>query len=104
MIFAHCAIASWNILYGNIVARQWIHDTRELGALLRAHRQSKGLTQVDAAALAGVGQRFLSELERGKATAEVGLVLKVLRRFGLMLEVGRRPRCTASRASTPDRP
>ncbi|NOY89898.1 MAG: helix-turn-helix transcriptional regulator [Deltaproteobacteria bacterium] len=64
-----------------------IRDARELGALIRAHRKSAGLSQVDAAALAGVGPRFLSEIERGKETAEVGRVLKVLERFGLVVEL-----------------
>ncbi len=67
-----------------------IRTTEELGELLRAYRKSRGLSQVDAAALAGVGERFLSELERGKATAEVGLVLKVIDRFGLTLVLARR--------------
>ncbi len=67
-----------------------IRTTQELGALLRAYRKSRGMSQVDAAALAGVGERFLSELERGKPTAEVGLVLKVLTRFGLIVTVQRR--------------
>jgi len=67
-----------------------VRTTKELGELLRAYRKSRGLSQVDAAALAGVGERFLSELERGKATAEIGLVLKVIDRFGLTLFVSRR--------------
>lgn len=67
-----------------------IRTTEELGEFLRAYRKSRGLSQVDAAALAGVGERFLSELERGKATAEIGLVLKVIDRFGLTLVVARR--------------
>ena len=44
-----------------------------------------GLTQLDAAGLCGVGERFLSELERGKQSAELGKVLQVLRRLGLRL-------------------
>jgi y4mF family transcriptional regulator len=67
-----------------------ISSTKQLGELLRAFRKSRGLSQVDAAALAGVGERFLSELERGKATAEVGLVLRVIERFGLTLILARR--------------
>jgi y4mF family transcriptional regulator len=67
-----------------------IRTTAELGGLLRAYRKSRGLSQVDAAALAGVGERFLSELERGKPTAEIGLVLKLLDRFGLTLVVAQR--------------
>ncbi len=67
-----------------------VRTTAELGGLLRAYRKSRGLSQVDAAALAGVGERFLSELERGKPTAEIGLVFKLLDRFGLTLVVARR--------------
>lgn len=68
----------------------YIRTTEDLGELLRLYRKSRGMSQADAAALAGVGERFLSELERGKATAEIGLVLKVIDRFGLTLVVARR--------------
>ncbi len=71
-------------------ANDHIQTTEELGKLLRAYRKSRRLTQASAAALAGVGERFLSELERGKATAEIGLVLKVIDRFGLKLILTRR--------------
>ncbi|MCH7532059.1 MAG: helix-turn-helix transcriptional regulator [Gemmatimonadetes bacterium] len=67
-----------------------IRNTADLGRLLRAYRKSRGLSQVDAAALAGVGERFLSELERGKPTAEIGLVFRVLDRFGLTLVLATR--------------
>ena len=67
-----------------------VKNTAELGRLLRAHRKAQGLLQVDAAALAGVGERFLSELERGKTTAEIGLVFKVIERFGLTLTLSAR--------------
>jgi len=58
-------------------------DTTALGRAIRAKRRAIGLRQADLAALAGVGERFLSELENGKATAEVGRVLRVLQRVGL---------------------
>ena len=73
-----------------VAANEHIRTTKELGELLRIYRKSRGLTQASAAALAGVGERFLSELERGKTTAELGLVLKVIERFGLKLIVARR--------------
>ena len=37
--------------------------------------------------MAGVGVRFLSELERGKSTLQLGLVIEVLQLFGLELHV-----------------
>ena len=64
-----------------------IRTAAELGALVRERRRSVGFTQADAAALAGVGPRFLSELERGKETAELGKVLQVLERLGLELRL-----------------
>jgi transcriptional regulator with XRE-family HTH domain len=67
-----------------------IETTEQLGRLVRAHRRSRGLTLETASGLANVGPRFLSELERGKETAEVGKVLKALRTLGLEFLV--RPR------------
>ena len=50
-------------------------------------RQQAGLTQADAAALCGVGTRFLGELERGKETAQIGKVLKILQGLGLTIQI-----------------
>jgi hypothetical protein len=41
----------------------------------------------DAAGLAEVGVRFLSELERGKPTVQLGMAIRVLALFGLDLHV-----------------
>ena len=62
-----------------------INDTKSLGQAIRERRKSLGLSQFNAAGLCGVGERFLSELERGKRTAEVGKVLQVFNRLGLRL-------------------
>ncbi len=62
-----------------------IKDVQSLGSAIRQHRKSMGLSQLNAAGLCGVGERFLSELERGKPTAEIGKVLQVLNRLGLRL-------------------
>ena len=62
-----------------------IKDTENLGRAIRQQRKSMGLTQLNAAGLCGVGERFLSELERGKPTVELGKVLQVLNRLGLHL-------------------
>lgn len=59
----------------------------ELGRAVRRRRREEGLTQAQAAGLCGVGTRFLSELERGKPTAEIGRVLRVLGGLGLLLLV-----------------
>lgn len=56
-----------------------------LGGLVRDRRKSLGLTQVEAAGLCGVGERFLRELEHGKSTLEIGRVLRVLGSLGIEL-------------------
>ena len=60
-------------------------DAGALGTAVRRARKAHGLTQADLAGLAGTGPRFISELERGKASAELGKVLDVLAVLGLRL-------------------
>ena len=64
-----------------------LKSTRELGQLIREYRKSKRLTIEAVSGLANVSSRFLSELERGKETAEIGKVLKVLQTLGLDLVI-----------------
>ncbi|MEO6228231.1 MAG: type II toxin-antitoxin system Y4mF family antitoxin [Thermomonas sp.] len=60
-------------------------DAGALGLAVRQVRMAHGLTQADLAGLAGTGPRFISELERGKPSAELGKVLDVLAVLGLRL-------------------
>ena len=60
-----------------------ITTAADIGATVRKKRKEDGLTLADAAALCGVGYRFMSDLENGKATAQVGKVLQVLTALGL---------------------
>jgi len=64
-----------------------ITSPAELGAALREARHLRGLRLEDAAAGAGVGVRFLSELERGKPTARLGETLRVASSLGLRLSI-----------------
>lgn len=64
-----------------------ITSVKELGQLVRDRRKQAGLTLHEAAGLAGVGVRFLSELERGKPTSQLGLAIEVLQLIGLELQV-----------------
>ena len=61
--------------------------TDELGRIIRAARRAQGLRQDQLAGAAGVGVRFLSELERGKATARVGKALAVLAALGCEVRI-----------------
>lgn len=59
-----------------------------LGAIIRAERRARGLTQVHAAALAGVGSRLWNETENGKRP-QLGFdtALRMLHTLGLDLHV-----------------
>ena len=57
----------------------------EVGAIVRARRKALGVTQAELAGLADVGARFIVELEQGKATLELGKVLRVFERLGVQL-------------------
>jgi HTH-type transcriptional regulator/antitoxin HipB len=63
-----------------------IYDASELGALIRRRRRELGLTQSDVADVANTNLRFVSELERGKPTARLENVLRVLTTLGIELE------------------
>lgn len=56
-----------------------------LGQHIRAARKKQGLTQAELAGLAGVGARFVSDVENGKPTAQLGLVLHLLNLVGVEL-------------------
>ena len=54
----------------------------EIGKRIREIRKAQGVSQATLAGLAGTGQRYVSELERGKVTARLGEMLKVLNALG----------------------
>ena len=62
-----------------------INNMPLLGARLRRTRKDRGAKQSEVAHQAGVGLRFLSELENGKQTAEMGKVLNAIDALGLEL-------------------
>ena len=75
--------------YGNEMENnertQKIMTVADLGQLLRKARKRQGLTQQTLADLVGVGTRFVSEVERGKSTAEFDRVVELLRGVGIDL-------------------
>jgi len=58
----------------------------ELGSGVRAARTAQGLRLEDLALTAGVGIRFVSELERGKPSARLAETLRVVAAVGIRLE------------------
>jgi y4mF family transcriptional regulator len=62
-----------------------VRSPADFGQQIRQARKNQGLTQAELAAIAGVGPRFVSELERGKDTARLGLALELARLVGVDL-------------------
>ncbi len=60
-----------------------------LSSFIRFHRRKLGITQEELAIKAGVGLRFVRELEQGKATLRLDKVEQVLRLFGFQLTPGK---------------
>ena len=75
-------------------APAFIVSPARLGELVRGARKAFGWNQAAAARRAGVGLRFLCELENGKATVRLDKVLRVLKAVSLsfaVLPTGPRP-------------
>ena len=64
-----------------------ISTPEELGRIIRFKRKEINIRQEIAAGMAGVGTKFLSQLENGKETAEIGKTLQVLRKMGLEIYI-----------------
>lgn len=60
----------------------------DIGKAVRRARLDNGLTQTELAGLAGTGLRFISELERGKASVSLDKTVAVLAVLGLRLQIG----------------
>ena len=60
--------------------------TTDFGAIVRITRKQSKLTQAQLAAASGIGERFVRELEKGKATCQLEKALLVLHMLGIKLE------------------
>lgn len=68
-----------------------LQTTEQLGDALRAARKHLGLTQPQLALAAGVGVRFIVDLEAGKATVRLQHVLRVIDALGGTLQLSDLP-------------
>lgn len=62
-------------------------SSKELGIAVREARKKSDLTQAELAFAAGVGLRFIGELENGKPTAQIAKIMQVLAALGGTLAV-----------------
>jgi y4mF family transcriptional regulator len=68
----------------------YVNSAAELGRLIKTSREQMDLNQQQFADVAGVGRRFISELENGKATLEFDRVLQVSKAAGIDLHARQR--------------
>jgi HTH-type transcriptional regulator/antitoxin HipB len=64
-----------------------IRRPAELGAFIAATRRARGLSQDELARSLGVSRVWLGQVERGKATPRLDLVLRVLNELEITLAV-----------------
>ncbi len=76
----YCAL----IIPKGMIQMTSVADGVALGQLIRAERKRQQLTQEQ---LAGVGVRFVRELESGKESCRVGLTLTVIQTLGLTVSI-----------------
>lgn len=62
---------------------KYIHTIERLAEVIQEQRHQLGLTQAEVAQRAGVGRRFVVDLERGHPRAEFAKVLAVLDAVGV---------------------
>lgn len=76
-------------LLGPLLARREadVRTVADIGRRVRQARKEMKMTQQRFADLAGVGRRFLIELEQGKPSLEIGRVLAVCQAAGLKLRI-----------------
>ena len=66
-----------------------IRNPEQIGIVVRAERKRLKVTQKDLAMTCGIGRRFIVDLEKGKASCEIGKVLRVLQTLGLTIRMER---------------
>jgi HTH-type transcriptional regulator/antitoxin HipB len=64
-----------------------IRSPKELGGFLKDTRRKAGLSQTELASRLNASQKWISGVENGKASAEVGMVLRLLEALGAELDL-----------------
>ncbi|MBE5855859.1 MAG: helix-turn-helix transcriptional regulator [Lachnospiraceae bacterium] len=62
-----------------------VYDTKEFGEMIKKRRKSLGYTQKYLSEFTGYSASFISDLENGKTTIELGRALKIANLLGLDL-------------------
>ncbi|MCX6836424.1 MAG: helix-turn-helix domain-containing protein [Verrucomicrobia bacterium] len=69
-----------------------IKTAKEIGLLVRDQRKARGWTQDIFAQRLGVSRLWVLQLEQGKSTAQIGLVLRALNELDVPVQVDLSPK------------
>ena len=72
----------------------------DIGLAIRSRRRELNLDQEALAKLVKVSRQWIVEVERGKARAEIGLILRTIYSLGLALSIDTETRATATVSPT----
>ena len=64
-----------------------ITNTKSFGAAVRMYRKKQKATQIQLAAIANTGVRFIGDLENGKPTVQLEKALRVAKILGMKIEI-----------------
>ena len=64
-----------------------VRTPKDIGLLIRETRRQKSMTGAQLARRLGLSHSWLSEIENGKPTAEIGKVLQVMRFLELTIDI-----------------
>jgi len=64
-----------------------ISDAKAFGEAIRMFRKKQNATQIQLAAIANTGARFIGDLENGKPTVQLDKALRVAKILGMKIEV-----------------
>ena len=62
-------------------------DAKTFGEAVRMYRKKQKATQIQLAAIANTGARFISDLENGKPTVQLDKALRVAKILGMKIGV-----------------
>ena len=63
-----------------------LKDSKTFGKAIRIYRKHNGATQIQLAAVANTGIRFIGDLENGKPTVQLDKALRVAHILGMKIE------------------
>ena len=73
------------------ITTMWAQSAAEVGKIVAAARRHHKLTQAELARALGSTQTWVSAVEQGKETAQIGKVLRALSYLGVRLRIGAAP-------------